>query len=414
MAQRAVPPWVCPLEDWINRDDIRRACRYNLVDTAVALNAAFFVNAAILVVAAAAFHARGIMVTRIQQAHELLAPLLGTALASTAFGVALLCSGQSSTLTGTLAGQVVMEGFLQIRLRPWVRRLITRSIAIVPAVIVILIAGDGGTYKLLIASQVILSLQLPFAVVPLIQITSDRKRMGEFANPRWLAVLAWIVSAIIIALNGMLLFNLLSGWVALPPPASTLAWFAAVPVAAVCLLLLAWIVVRPLVPARRAVRLPAPLEAAEVLRGLVVPAVRRAGLALDRTLNDKAVLSYGLGLARDRETELVLVHVVAGIGAQVYGSEVGDLETREARDYLEALCADLGARGIRVRSILGFGVPSAALVDPEFTMAAPASCSAQPDASRIVTFPGSSAARRSRMSAASPARSSRTYATARL
>ena len=224
-----------------------------------------------------------------------------------------------------------MEGFLQIRLRPWVRRLITRSIAIVPAVIVILIAGDGGTYKLLIASQVILSLQLPFAVVPLIQITSDRKRMGEFANPRWLAVLAWIVSAIIIALNGMLLFNLLSGWVALPPPASTLAWFAAVPVAAVCLLLLAWIVVRPLVPARRAVRLPAPLEAAEVLRGLVVPAVRRAGLALDRTLNDKAVLSYGLGLARDRETELVLVHVVAGIGAQVYGSDVGDRETREAR-----------------------------------------------------------------------------------
>ena len=176
-------------------------------------------------------------------------------------------------------------------------------------------------------------------------------------------MISWIVSAIIIALNGMLLFNLLSGWVALPPPASTLAWFAAVPVAAVCLLLLAWIVVRPLVPARRAVRLPAPLEAAEVLRGLVVPAVRRAGLALDRTLNDKAVLSYGLGLARDRETELVLVHVVAGIGAQVYGSEVGDLETREARDYLEALCADLGARGIRVRSILGFGVPSTALVE---------------------------------------------------
>ena len=190
----------------------------------MALNAAFFVNAAILVVAAATFHTRGIVVTQIQQAHELLAPLLGTALASTAFAIALLCSGQSSTLTGTLAGQVVMEGFLQIRLRPWVRRLITRSIAIVPAVIVILIAGDGGTYKLLIASQVILSLQLPFAVIPLIQFTSDRKRMGEFASPRWVAVLAWIVAAIIIALNGKLIFDLLSDWVALPPPASTLAW----------------------------------------------------------------------------------------------------------------------------------------------------------------------------------------------
>ena len=344
-------------------DDIRRACRYNLVDTAVALNAAFFVNAAILVVAAATFHTRGIVVTQIQQAHELLAPLLGTALASIAFGVALLCSGQSSTLTGTLAGQVVMEGFLQIRLRPWVRRLITRSIAIVPAVIVILIAGAGGTYKLLIASQVILSLQLPFAVIPLIQITGDRKRMGEFANPRWLAVLAWTVSAIIIALNGKLIFDLLSGWVALPPPASTLAWFVAVPVAAGCLLLLAWITVRPFIPVRPVERLPVPLEASEVLSGLVVPAVRRAGLALDRSLNDKAVLSYGLGLARDRETELVLVHVVAGIGAQVYGSDVGDRETREARGYLEALCADLSAQGIKVRSILGFGVPSAALVE---------------------------------------------------
>lgn len=344
-------------------DDIRRACRYNLVDTAVALNAAFFINAAILVVAAAAFHSRGIVVTQIQQAHELLAPLLGTALASTVFGVALLCSGQSSTLTGTLAGQVVMEGFLQIRLRPWARRLITRSIAIVPAVIVILIAGDGGTYKLLIASQVILSLQLPFAVIPLIQITSDRKRMGEFASARWAAALAWIVAAVIIALNGKLIFDLLSGWVALPAPASTLAWSLAVPVSAGCLLLLAWITVRPFIPVRPVERLPVPLEASEVLRGLVVPAVRRAGLALDRTLNDKAVLSYGLGLARDRETELVLVHVVAGIGAQVYGSDVGDRETREARGYLEALCADLGARGLKARSILGFGVPSTALVE---------------------------------------------------
>jgi len=151
--------------------------------------------------------------------------------------------------------------------------------------------------------------------------------------------------------------------VALPPPASTLAWFVAVPVAAGCLLLLAWITVRPFIPVRPVERVPAPLEASEVLSGLVVPAVRRAGLALDRSLNDRAVLSYGLGLARDRETELVLVHVVAGIGAQVYGSDVGDRETREARGYLEALCTDLSAQGIKVRSILGFGVPSAALVE---------------------------------------------------
>jgi len=121
--------------------------------------------------------------------------------------------------------------------------------------------------------------------------------------------------------------------------------------------------VRPLIPVRPVERLPVPLEASEVLSGLVVPAVRKAGLALDRSLNDKAVLSYGLGLARDRQTELVLVHVVGGIGAQVYGKEVGDRETQEARDYLEALCADLSARGLKVRSILGFGVPSTALVE---------------------------------------------------
>ena len=346
-----------------NPEDIRRACRYNLVDTTVALNAALFINAAILIVAAATFHTRGIVVTQIQQAHELLTPLLGTFLASAAFGVALLCSGQSSTLTGTLAGQVVMEGFLHIRLRPWVRRLITRSIAIVPAVIVILITGEGGTYRLLIASQVILSLQLPFAVIPLIQVTGDRRRMGEFANPRWVAVLAWIVSGIIIILNGRLVFGLLAGWLSLPPPASTLAWFTAVPVAAGCLFLLAWITIRPLVPIRPVERVPAPLEASEVLRGVTAPPVRRAGLALDRSLNDRAVLSYGLGLARDPETELVLVHVVGGIGAQVYGRDVGDRETREARSYLDSLCADLGARGIRVHSILGFGVPSTALIE---------------------------------------------------
>src|SRR5262245_4012023 len=141
----------------------RLATRFNLIDSAVALNAALFVNAAILVLSAATFHRNGIVVTEIQQAHGLLAPLLGTSLASLAFAIALLCAGQSSTITGTLAGQVVMEGFLQFRMRPWLRRLLTRAVAIVPAVVVVAIYGDEGTYKLLILSQVILSLQLPFA-----------------------------------------------------------------------------------------------------------------------------------------------------------------------------------------------------------------------------------------------------------
>ncbi|HEV8335895.1 MAG TPA: Nramp family divalent metal transporter [Candidatus Polarisedimenticolia bacterium] len=342
---------------------IRRACRYNLVDTAVALNAALFVNAAILIVAAATFNRRGIVVTEIQQAHELLTPLLGTAFASTAFGIALLCSGQSSTLTGTLAGQVVMEGFLQIRLKPWVRRLITRSIAIVPAVVVILIHGEGGTYKLLIVSQVILSLQLPFAIIPLIQVTSDRKRMGEFVSPPWVKILAWIAATIIIALNAKLIYDLIADWVALPPPASTLTWSLVVPLVGACTLLLGWIILRPFLPARKVEAVPVILEASEVLSGLVAPSVKRAGLALDRSVNDKGVLSYGLGLARDRDTTLILIHVVEGVGAQVYGEEVGDRETREASRYLDSICADLVARGYKARTVLGYGVPSVALVE---------------------------------------------------
>ena len=344
-------------------EDLKRACRYNLVDSAVALNAAFFVNSAILIVAAATFNSRGIVVTEIQQAHTLLAPLLGTAVAPAAFAIALLCSGQSSTLTGTLAGQVVMEGFLQIRLKPWVRRLITRSVAIIPAVIVIALTGEGGTYKLLIASQVILSLQLPFAIIPLIQTTSDRRKMGEFASPLWVRVLAWIAAAIIIALNSKLVVDLLADWVSLPPPASTWAWFIAVPVAILCLALLLWITFRPLIPLRRPERKPIKMEASEVLTDLVAPAVRRAGLALDRSVNDKGVLAYGLGLARDQGTELLLVHVVEGVGAQVYGREVGDREAVEARRYLDSLCADLAARGIQARPILGYGVPSTALIE---------------------------------------------------
>ena len=157
----------------------------------VALNAALLVNAAILILAAAVFFKRGIVVTEIQQAHLLLVPLLGTAFAGVLFAVALLCSGQSSTLTGTLAGQIVMEGFLNIRMRPWLRRLITRTIAIIPAAIVIYISGDKGTYQLLILSQVILSMQLPFAVIPLIHFTSDRRRMGTFANKLWVQWLSW-------------------------------------------------------------------------------------------------------------------------------------------------------------------------------------------------------------------------------
>jgi manganese transport protein len=190
--------------------DKRDALRYAVIDSTVALFFALFINAAILVLGAAAFHTRGLSeVADIAQAYKLLSPILGAGLASTLFACALLASGQNSTLTGTLAGQIVMEGFLDIRLKPWLRRLITRAIAIIPAILVIAIAGEGKLTALLILSQVILSFQLPFAVIPLVQFTSERAKMGDFVNSRATTVIAWCVAAAILFFNGELLWLIL-------------------------------------------------------------------------------------------------------------------------------------------------------------------------------------------------------------
>lgn len=189
----------------------REAIKFATLDSTLALMFALFINAAILIVSAASFHGRGEKVEEIQDAYKLLSPVLGVTGASALFAVALLASGQNSTLTGTLAGQIVMEGFLNIRLRPWLRRLITRLIAIVPAVIVIAISGEKGTTNLLVLSQVVLSLQLSFAVIPLVIFTSDRQKMGEFVNPLWLKLLAWTVALVIAALNVWLLYQTFMG-----------------------------------------------------------------------------------------------------------------------------------------------------------------------------------------------------------
>ncbi|NUS46419.1 MAG: Nramp family divalent metal transporter [Gemmatimonadaceae bacterium] len=192
----------------------REAVRYAFVDSTIALSFALFINAAILIVAAASFHTTGNRdVAEIQDAFKLLTPLLGAG-ASTVFALALLASGQNSTLTGTLAGQIVMEGFLNIRIRPWLRRLITRLIAIVPAVIVAVVGGESGTAKLLILSQVILSLQLSFAVFPLVMFTSSKLKMGEFVNPTWMKVMAYTVAVVIAMLNVWLLLQTVRGWLA--------------------------------------------------------------------------------------------------------------------------------------------------------------------------------------------------------
>ena len=187
------------------------AIRFSTIDSTIALSLALLVNAAILVLAAATFHSSGHSeIAEIQDAYQLMAPLLGAPLAAIVFALALLFSGQNSTLTGTLAGQIVMEGFLDMRLAPWLRRLLTRLLAILPAAVVIIIAGEAATGKLLIASQVVLSLQLPFAMVPLVLFTGDRRKMGSFASPMWLQAAAWLVAGAIIVLNAKLLVDLIA------------------------------------------------------------------------------------------------------------------------------------------------------------------------------------------------------------
>lgn len=191
----------------------REAIRFGTIDSTVALSFALFVNAAILIVSAATFHGSGHhQVGEIEDAYHLLSPLLGVEVASFLFAIALLASGQSSTVTGTLAGQIVMEGFVNLRMAPWLRRLVSRLLAIIPALICVLLFGEQSTTQLLIFSQVVLSLQLSFAVFPLVMFTSDRRIMGEFVNPRWLKLLAWGVACLIATLNLWLLWQTVMGW----------------------------------------------------------------------------------------------------------------------------------------------------------------------------------------------------------
>jgi manganese transport protein len=190
----------------------REAIKLATIDSSIALCLALTINASILILAAATFHRTGqVDVAELDQAHSFLAPLLGSTLAPTLFAIALLCCGLNSTITATLSGQIVMEGFLNLRIAPWLRRMVTRMIAIVPAVGVTIWAGEKGTGQLLILSQVVLSLQLPFAVVPLVMFTASRRKMGPFVAPRWLTVLAALTAAIIIALNAKLVRDYLSG-----------------------------------------------------------------------------------------------------------------------------------------------------------------------------------------------------------
>ncbi|HEY2013296.1 MAG TPA: Nramp family divalent metal transporter, partial [Bryobacteraceae bacterium] len=321
----------------------RTACRYNLIDCVVAMNGALLVNAAILILAAAVFFKHGILVTEIQQAHVLLAPLLGTSLAGVFFAVALLCSGQSSTLTGTLAGQIVMEGFLNFRMRPWLRRLITRSIAIVPAALTIYFVGDNATFGLLLLSQAILSMQLPFAIIPLVHFTSDRARMGSFANPRWVRMLAWTTATIVIGLNAWLAVQSIGQWLDAAGRWRPVVWLVTVPTAAAVSFLLIWITLEPLLSrrirgfGRNAIILPETADAAKA----AVPVYHRILVPLDHTDLDRLAISHAAAMSHLYGAKLYLLHVEEGVTSQVYGREASTAEVEAGEQYLDRIAQSL-------------------------------------------------------------------------
>ncbi len=356
----------------------REAVRMNLVDTVIALNAALFVNGAILVLAAATFHGtEHAGVSGLEDAHRLLAPLLGTSLASTVFAVALLCSGQSSTITGTLAGQIVMEGFVRIRVQPWLRRLISRSLAIVPAALVIGLRGEQAVDDLLVLSQVVLSMQLSFAVVPLVSFTSDRRRMGEFVNPAWVTALATLVVAIIAGLNGKLVVDTVAGWAAASPGAWWV-WGVAMPGAAGLGLLLAFIALAPWLERRWPGLLPGAAPEVQALGSrakaeaeaaapapppaLQAGAYRRIAVALERGRADESVLEYLRSLEFHPGAELVLVHVVESAASRYLGEQSRDEESREDEAALLAIAGEFTARGVRALVRLGHGDAKAEIV----------------------------------------------------
>jgi manganese transport protein len=341
-------------------DSKSQACRFNLFDSFIALNAAFFVNAAILILSAAVFYRHGIVVTEIQQAHKLLEQLLGTQTASIAFGLALLAAGQSSTLTGTLAGQIVMEGFVKIRLRPYLRRLITRMLALLPAVMVISISGDQGTYRLLILSQVILSLQLPFAIVPLVHFTSDRIKMGSFASKPWVKVLAWITSTAIIVLNGKLVYDQITEWIEGGAP--IIVSILAIGTAGAITLFLIYVIVLPLVRGEKGWKEGKPTGSMGVIEGIKTQYSKHIAAALGRDDGDAAIVSRALSLAKAEGAMLTLIHVSDSAPSQIYSKDVYDEHTREDEQYLLEIAEELRSAGGIVEIALPHGDPARELV----------------------------------------------------
>ena len=331
---------------------IKKAIKLNFIDSAIALNLAFFVNAAILVLAATVFYATGRTdVAEIKVAHELLQPLLGSTIAPILFAVALIASGQSSTITGTLAGQIVMEGYLRLRITPWVRRLMTRLIAIVPAVIVILINGEENIDSLLVLSQVILSLQLGFAIIPLIHFTSDKKTMGNFAIKPHIIVLASLITVVLVYLNIRMVAEQASSYFI---TSENIFWKSVIIMSSLgYLVLLVVTTVYPMMnrkPKSGVLQMHA--EAGE-LQSIPIPSFKKIAIALEFSQYDPKLIAFAVGQGNPDST-YVLMHIVESVPAGVLGKESDDLETRKDKQRLDEYVIQLKEKGYSVEGVLGY------------------------------------------------------------
>lgn len=331
---------------------IKQALKYNRIDSTIALNAAFFVNTAILVLAATVFFKTGnTQVAKIEDAHKLLAPLLGTAVAPVLFAIALIAAGQSSTVTGTMAGQIVMEGYLRLRINPWMRRLITRLIAITPAVIVILISGDENLDDLLVLSQVILSLQLGFAIIPLIHFVSDKETMGAFAIKLPTKIAAWLVAAILIFLNVKLVFDSslnvfeqagnLIGKIAVVAAWLAFAW------------LFCMMTFLPIIRKRKGRKNMLIHGEEKLLQNLQVPDFAKIAVSLDFSDNDEKIVAYALAQGK-QSAQYVLMHIVETASASYLGDATDDFETRKDKERLQLYADQLNSLGFSVTTHLGY------------------------------------------------------------
>lgn len=348
----------------IERTDegIRTAIKFNIWDTTIALNLAFFVNAAILILAASAFFTKGFhQVAEIQDAYKLLEKIFGS-MAPTLFAIALIASGQSSTITGTLAGQIVMEGHINLRIAPWLRRLLTRLLAIIPAYFTLLYAGTDTLGHLLVLSQVVLSLQLGFAVIPLIHFTSDKVRMGKFVINKWVKAIAWVFAVMIVVLNVQLVIQQIGEWSKSGAVSPFILYAVIVPIIVAIGILLIYVTLRPFFFKTPDKPNNVPHGIASAIHEIGRINYGHIGVSLDFSRNDWESIRHGI-MQGGKEARYTLIHVVETAGAKYHGTNVMDMETQSDANNLQLYADELSKLGYDAHARIGYGSTATGIAD---------------------------------------------------